>query len=104
MAIQIYKDASAVTVYDTITQRSYNLAQDEDIVASVNSSDSTTVDVRTGGSIASSADVQLYFKMPYQQFQDESGTALGANASATATAINNIFDDLVNRGRFRGYS
>lgn len=102
MAIKIYKDTSVVTVYDTITQQSYNLAQDEDIVASVNSSDSNTVDVRTGGSIASVADTQLFFKMPYQQFQDESGTALGASASATVTAINAIFDAHVSRGTFRG--
>ena len=102
MAIQIYKDTNVVTVYNTVSQTSINLAQDEDVVATVNSSDSNAVDVRIGPSVASDSDVKLFFGVNYTLFQDESGTALGASASATATAINNIFDDLVNRGRFRG--
>ena len=102
MAIKIYKDTNVVTVYNTVSQTSINLAQDEDVVATVNSSDSNGVDVRIGPSVASDSDVKLFFGVSYTLFQDESGTALGANASATAAAINDIFDDLVNRGRFRG--
>ena len=102
MAIQIYKDTNVVTVYNTVRQTSLNLAQDEDVVATVNSSDSNAIDVRIGPSVASDSDVKLFFGVDHTLFQDESGAALGANASATATAINDIFDAHVSRGTFRG--
>ena len=102
MAIKIYKDGSGVTFFDTVTEHSFSLAQDESVVASVNSDDSNALDIRIGATIESDSDIKLFFKTDYADFQDESGTALAASASATRDVINDIFNAHVSRGVFRG--
>jgi len=63
------------------------------VVADINSNTSSNIDIRIGGAtVDTTTDTYLFFNIPYGDFEDEDGTALGASATATQTALQAIFD------------
>lgn len=100
MAVKVYIHNGQVLFDDSQKSAVQFFDNQANIIAEVNSGDNTTVDVRIGESTAASSDIYLFQKAAYTVFTDEDGTALGASASATVSALNNVFAENINLVKF----
>jgi hypothetical protein len=100
MAVKVYIHNGQVLFDDSQKSAVQFFDNQANIIAEVNSSDNTTVDVRIGESTAAASDIYLFQKAAYTLFTDEDGTALGASASATVTALNDVFAENINLVKF----